>query len=241
VAVEERPPRPSVPRRTEKPVRPGRTVLAPEPSAALREQLLADITELQSADDAADWVHKNLAAKNTLITDDASLVEAGFRDRLAAIEVAAATGQGEANSRPAVEAVPPVGEPFLTAWTPPPRLRSSCPQPPAHAADALRRKPSACATRNTASSSPPSPASSAAGRPPRRITFASPNRARSAAKSATNTRSLSAGSITGSSTVTAMRLHGGPRSTSTHCPSLSSCGERRAQTTPRKVVSPDVV
>jgi hypothetical protein len=34
------------------------------------------------------WVHKNLAAKNKLIAADADLVEAGFEERLAAIEVA---------------------------------------------------------------------------------------------------------------------------------------------------------
>jgi hypothetical protein len=29
--------------------------------------LLADIGQLESADEAADWIHKNLSAKNTLI------------------------------------------------------------------------------------------------------------------------------------------------------------------------------
>ena len=60
---------------------------AQEQSAALREQLLADLGQLQSADEAADWVHKNLPAKNTLITADADAVEAGFREKLATIEV----------------------------------------------------------------------------------------------------------------------------------------------------------
>ena len=56
-------------------------------SAALREQLLADIAQLQSADEAADWVHKNLPTKNTLVAADAHLVEASFSDRLATIEL----------------------------------------------------------------------------------------------------------------------------------------------------------
>jgi hypothetical protein len=56
--------------------------------SALREQLLGDIGKLESDDEAADWVHKNLAAKNALIGADADLVEAGFREKLATIELA---------------------------------------------------------------------------------------------------------------------------------------------------------
>ena len=101
--------------RREKGVRPARTVLGPEPSAALRDELLAGIGELRSADEAADWVHKNLAAKNTLIDADADAVETGFWGRLATIEVLSFARQGEANSGPAMEGAPPVGEPFPAA------------------------------------------------------------------------------------------------------------------------------
>jgi hypothetical protein len=69
-AVDDRRPATALARR-EKAVRPPRTVLGPEPSAALRESLLAEVANLQSGDEAAEWVHKNLAAKNTLITADA--------------------------------------------------------------------------------------------------------------------------------------------------------------------------
>ena len=72
--------------RTETKVRSARTVLAPGPSAALRDSLLADLLQLQSADAAADWAHNNLPAKNTLTAEDADAVEAGFRARLAMIE-----------------------------------------------------------------------------------------------------------------------------------------------------------
>jgi ERF superfamily len=113
-AVEEGAPATSASSRREKVVGSARTVLEPEPSAALREQLLVAIGHLQSADEAADWVHKNLAAKNTLIDADADLVEVDFRERLATIE-ASTTGEVEANSGPAIEAASPVGEPFLTA------------------------------------------------------------------------------------------------------------------------------
>jgi hypothetical protein len=113
----------------------------------------------------------------------------------------------------------------------------ACPRALAHVADALRRKPFACATRSTASSSPLSPASSAAGHPPKRITFALLNRARSVERSATNTRSPSAGSITGSCTPTAMKLPGGPRSASTRCPSPSSCGDDLARLKSREATT----
>ena len=79
--------------RREKVVPSARTVLGPDQSAALRERLLADIGQLQTADEAADWVHKNLAAKNTLIEVDADAVEASFREKLATIEVAPAACQ----------------------------------------------------------------------------------------------------------------------------------------------------
>jgi hypothetical protein len=86
----------SAPRRTEKVVRPAGPVLGPKESEAVREQMLADLALLQSADEAADWVHKNLAAKNTLIDADAAAVEADFRERLATIELAPANRPGEA-------------------------------------------------------------------------------------------------------------------------------------------------
>jgi ERF superfamily len=113
-AVEERPPAMSAPRRPKKRVPPARTVLGPEPSAALREQLLADITELQTADQAAVWVHKNLAAKNTLIAADAGLVEAGFSDRLGTIELASTAREEE--PRPALAEGPAslVEKPLVT-------------------------------------------------------------------------------------------------------------------------------
>jgi hypothetical protein len=59
-AVRERQPA-TASRRTEKVARPARTVLGQEQSAALREKLLADLSQLQSGDEAADWVHENLA------------------------------------------------------------------------------------------------------------------------------------------------------------------------------------
>ena len=70
----------------DKSFRPRRATLDPEQSATLREQLLATVAQLQSEEEAADWVHKNMSAKNTLIAADADLVESAFKDKLASIQ-----------------------------------------------------------------------------------------------------------------------------------------------------------
>src|SRR5208337_1008611 len=101
--------------RKEKAVRPVRTMLGPERSAAVREQLLAEVGRLQSPDEAADWVHKNLTLKNMLTAADADLVEAGFREKLAIIESPSITGEGQSQSAPTQGSAPSVGEPFLAS------------------------------------------------------------------------------------------------------------------------------
>lgn len=57
-------------------------VLAAEPSATLRDQLVAEIRELASPDDLALWAHRQLPAKNTLSAEDARAVEAAYQSRL---------------------------------------------------------------------------------------------------------------------------------------------------------------
>ena len=57
-------------------------VLATEPSAALRDQLLTEIAGLNHSDDLALWAHRRLPAKNTLTAEDARAVEAAYRKRL---------------------------------------------------------------------------------------------------------------------------------------------------------------
>jgi ERF superfamily len=104
----------TAPRRTERVARPARTVLGQEQSAALREKLLKDLSQLQSSDQAADWVHKNLAAKNTLITSDADAIEAGFREKLATIDEAAAARRERLRSAPAEDPELPIGKPIVT-------------------------------------------------------------------------------------------------------------------------------
>jgi len=54
-------------------------LLAVEPSATLRDQLVAEIQELKGGDDLALWAHRRLPAKNTLTANDARAVEAAYQ------------------------------------------------------------------------------------------------------------------------------------------------------------------
>src|SRR5262249_49888716 len=62
-----------------------KSVLAADESSILRERLVAELSAINSADDAATWAHRNLPAKNSLATGDAQIVEAQFRARLSTI------------------------------------------------------------------------------------------------------------------------------------------------------------
>jgi ERF superfamily len=118
-ARDERPPAPASFLRREKAARPARTILGPDASVKLRDRLLADLSQLVSADEAADWVNKNLPAKNTLIANDADLVEAGFRERLATIEAACA-GPDMRPMATAESVSDPNGTPFIASMEDPP-------------------------------------------------------------------------------------------------------------------------
>jgi ERF superfamily len=52
-------------------------------SAALRDRLTAELKEISSAEDAANWAHRVMGLKNTLLVTDAECVEQAFRERLA--------------------------------------------------------------------------------------------------------------------------------------------------------------
>ena len=54
-------------------------ILAPEPSVALRDQLITEIADLKDGDELALWAHRRLPAKNTLTADDARAVEAAYQ------------------------------------------------------------------------------------------------------------------------------------------------------------------
>ena len=64
----------------------------PEASADLGDQLTAELNDLNSAEDAANWAQRVLATKNTLTTADAERVEQAFQARLASIVSEASDG-----------------------------------------------------------------------------------------------------------------------------------------------------
>jgi hypothetical protein len=77
------PQRPDV-RRNGKPQSiPSEPTLGPEASAALRDRLIAELSNLACGDDAAIWAHRSLVEKNKLTAADAQSVEESFQARLA--------------------------------------------------------------------------------------------------------------------------------------------------------------
>jgi ERF superfamily len=60
-------------------------VLEPTASAALRDKLIAELKELNSPDEAAQWAHRIMGSKNRLKPKDAEQVELGFQLRLSTL------------------------------------------------------------------------------------------------------------------------------------------------------------
>ncbi|MBV1699924.1 MAG: ERF family protein [Hyphomicrobiales bacterium] len=69
--------------------------LEAEASATLRDQLVAELNELTSGDDAALWAHRRLTEKNKLTDADAHQVEETFRARVRTFAVDANEGPQE--------------------------------------------------------------------------------------------------------------------------------------------------
>jgi ERF superfamily len=67
-------------------------ILDSEPSAALRDRLVAEVEDLKSADEAVNWAHRVLGVKNSLITTDADCIEEAFRTKLATFATDTAGG-----------------------------------------------------------------------------------------------------------------------------------------------------
>jgi hypothetical protein len=59
--------------------------LEPEASEVLRDQLIAQLKDLNSPEEAADWAHRVLASKNGLVLTDAKQVELAFQLKLSAL------------------------------------------------------------------------------------------------------------------------------------------------------------
>jgi hypothetical protein len=68
----------------QKTANPART-LEPEASAVLRDQLIAELKGFNSAEQAADWAGRALAAKTSLVFRDAKQVELAFQLKLSAL------------------------------------------------------------------------------------------------------------------------------------------------------------
>jgi len=104
-------------------------MLAAEPSAELRDQLLAELAGLQGDDALALWAHRRLAAKNTLAADDARDVEVAFQAARDAAnrDIPFQPNQVQdpslelSSGRPQLPAADGQSPPSVTAPSPPPR------------------------------------------------------------------------------------------------------------------------
>ena len=65
--------------------RPSKLVLAASASAALRDQLLAEMANMTGVEELSGWAHRSLPAKNKLTSADAQLVERAFGSKLNAL------------------------------------------------------------------------------------------------------------------------------------------------------------
>ena len=74
---------------------------------------MAELNGLQSADEAADWVHKNLPVKNTLTAADADSVEASFRERVLTLEAGPAVAKGQRDRAKDDDVEPPGAQAFI--------------------------------------------------------------------------------------------------------------------------------
>ena len=69
-----------------RPTPPVRILLDADASAQLRDRLASEVASLSSADAAAEWVHRTLPLKNTLMIADARSLEHIFKERISALE-----------------------------------------------------------------------------------------------------------------------------------------------------------
>ena len=65
---------------------PAKPILDGEASATLRDQLVGELKEIASPDDAAVWAHRILGAENSLTEVDAGQVEDAFQAKLATLD-----------------------------------------------------------------------------------------------------------------------------------------------------------
>jgi hypothetical protein len=80
-----------------------RPTLDPKASAALRDQLVAEVKDIKSTDEAANWAHRVLRVKSSLIAADADCVEEAFRTKLATFATDTAGGLTQEQEFPRTE------------------------------------------------------------------------------------------------------------------------------------------
>ncbi len=112
-------------------------VLAAEPSARLRNQLVAEIHGLRDGDDLALWAHRRLPAKNTLTADDARAVEVAYQ---VVLDAANRDDQGQPGAAAQTGAAAKQG---------PPRIRRGAALPGLPALTVRCASSQICATSNT--------------------------------------------------------------------------------------------
>ena len=158
--------------------------MSAEESATLRDQLIVDLDRLQSSDEAADWVHKNFAIKNTMMAADADSVEASFRERVLTLEAGVAVAEGQSDHGKDDGVVPPDGQAFIETMDASAAASIILPQRPVGHRRSRGRKNDPASRQGALSDiSLPSRASYAAGRQAKHTTSASPSRVHSAARS----------------------------------------------------------
>jgi hypothetical protein len=86
--------------------RPATPTLAADLSASLRQQLLAEINDLHSSNDAAIWAHRSMKRKNALTTVDAQQVEERFRTKLMTLTAPVEVNPSHENARSATADAP---------------------------------------------------------------------------------------------------------------------------------------
>jgi hypothetical protein len=80
--------------------RSSKPVLDTDASAPVRDRLVNEIAALDAVETAIEWAGQNLGAKNALTAEDASTVEAAFRDRMRLLEP-------DVSPKPALSEAPP--------------------------------------------------------------------------------------------------------------------------------------
>jgi ERF superfamily len=80
--------------------------LAADQSEALRDRLLAELVNLATPDEAAQWAHRVLSSKNSLTTEHAEAIEAAFRTSIASFDDSTSESAA-AEQGPIVEPHPP--------------------------------------------------------------------------------------------------------------------------------------